>query len=465
MKNRLSILIVTCVTIFSTYFNTQAQQLPDSIYIERIKNMNSFIQLPYNEVVRNYIRVYSEDMKGGRIEKILGMCEYYMPIFEEIMDYYDLPEELKVMAIIESSLNPVAVSRVGAKGLWQFMYSTAKIYGLEINSFVDERLDPIKSADAAARYLKDSYKMFNDWNLAIASYNCGAGNVKKAIKRSGGQTGFWEIWPYLPKETRSYVPAFVGALYTLNYYKEHNITPDTLEISTPVDTFMVNKMLHFEQISEVLEVPIDEIKALNPQYKHQIIPGNAKEYILRLPLKYTDHFIDNEDTLYIHKADSLFNPVILKKIEDGGDGEMIIYKVKNGDYLGRIASRYGCTVAQIRRWNGLSSNNIRVGQRLRLYRGGRVPSSNTTTSSIKSTTTSTASITSPKSASTSQDISKETLEAAKKWTTQTNYTVKDGESLYLIAKNFPGVSAEDIMAYNGISAAIRPGMIIKIPKK
>ena len=192
--------------------------VPDSVYIKRLTTMNSFIDLPYNSIVRNYIILYSEKMSKSMPE-MLGLCSYYMPIFEEIFNEHDMPEEFKALAIIESALNPTAVSRAGAKGMWQFMYSTAKLYGLTINSFVDERCDPIKSAHAAAEYLKDAYKIFGDWNLAIASYNCGAGNVNKAIRRSGGKRAFWDIYPYLPRETRGYVPAFVGALYTMTYYK------------------------------------------------------------------------------------------------------------------------------------------------------------------------------------------------------------------------------------------------------
>lgn len=431
--------------------------VPDMVYIDRIRNMNAFFTLPYNEVVKNYVILYSEKMKGGKIERIIGMCNYYMPIFEEIMDRYDLPEELKVMPIIESSLNPVAVSRAGAKGLWQFMYSTAKIYGLEINSFVDERLDPVKAADAAARYLRDSYSIFGDWNLAIASYNCGPGNVNKAIRRSGGHREFWEIWPFLPRETRSYVPAFVGALYTLNYYREHGITPEVIEMPAQVDTFKVNKMLHFKQINEVLGVPLEVIRTLNPQYKHEIIPGNEKEYILRLPAKYTNGFIEHEDTLYKHRADSLFNPVTIRKIREGGDGELIFYKVKSGDYLGRIASRYGCTVAQIKKWNGLKNNNIRAGQTLRLYRGGRAPAPKAASASAAAGSKSGSSAT---AASPTKGTGSSTT-----WTTASQYTVKSGDSLYSIAGHYPGVTAQDIMAHNGIGPKIHPGQVINIPKK
>ena len=280
----------------------------DEVYIERIKQMNSFITLPYNDIVKNYIILYSEKM-SAKMSEILGLSRYYMPIFEEILNRYDMPEELKAMAVIESALNPRAVSRAGAKGMWQFMYATAKMYDLHIDSFVDERLDPVKSAEAAAQYLKDSYEIFGDWNLAIASYNCGAGNVNRAIRRSGGKREFWDIYPYLPRETRGYVPAFVGALYAMNYYKEHGIKPAAIEMPAHVDTFRINKMLHLRQVSDLTGAPLDELKNLNPQYSHEIIPGNDREYILRLPYNYSNAFIDNEDSLYRHKADEYFNPV------------------------------------------------------------------------------------------------------------------------------------------------------------
>lgn len=435
--------------------------VPDSVYIERIKRMNSFITLPYNDIVKNHIIKYSEKMPQT-IGKILGLCEYYMPQFEEIFSLYDMPEELKAMAVIESAMNPLAVSRVGAKGMWQFMYSTAKIYGLHIDSFVDERLDPIKAAHAAAQYLQDAYEIFGDWNLAIASYNCGAGNVNKAIRRSGGKRAFWDIWPYLPRETRGYVPAFVGALYTMNYYKEHGIKPVAVAMPEHVDTFQINKMLHLKQVSELTGAPLEDLKNLNPQYKHEIIPGNEREYILRIPFRYTNAFLDNEDSLYRHKADIYFNPVTIKKIKDGGDGERIVYRVKSGDYLGRIASRHGTTVAKIKKWNNLKSNNIRVGQRLIIYRGGRVPASTGNYSNAAKSTSAESGTTAR--SSTAVKSTQTSGHKIPEGTSYTVYTVKDGESLYLIAKKFPGVSAQNIMDFNEIGSNIKPGMKIKIPK-
>ena len=478
--------------------------VPDSVYLQRIKKMNSFISLPYNDIVKNYIILYSEKMPE-KMANIMGLCQYYMPAFDEIFNRYDLPEELKAMAVIESAMNPLAVSKAGAKGMWQFMYSTAKMYGLHIDSFVDERMDPFKSAEAAAQYLQDSYEIFGDWNLAIASYNCGAGNVNKAIRRSGGKRAFWDIWPYLPKETRGYVPAFVGALYAMSFHKEHGIKPEAIEMPAHVDTFKINKMLHFRQVSDLIGVPLDELKNLNPQYRHEIIPGDSKEYILRLPYNYTNTFIEYEDSVYTHKADEYLNPATIKKIKDDGDGERIVYRVKSGDYLGRIASRHRCSVSQIKRWNNLKSDNLRVGQRLVIYRGGG-PS---TSSSASSSTSTSASGTSASGAATYTVKSGDTLSAIatkhgisvnelKQWNglssnnikpgqvlkvknsaetsasapaastsgEYTTYTIKSGDSFYSIAKNYPGVSAQDIMNFNGLSSSkIKPGMKIKIPKK
>ena len=423
--------------------------VPDSVYIERIRQMNSFITLPYNDIVKNYIIKYSEKMPSS-IGKILGLCEYYMPIFQEIFNQYDMPEELRAMAVIESAMNPLAVSRVGAKGMWQFMYSTAKNYGLHIDSFVDERLDPIKSAHAAAQYLQDAYDIFGDWNLAIAAYNCGAGNVNKAIRRSGSRA-FWDIWPYLPRETRGYVPAFVGALYTMNYYKEHGIRPVSVETPAHVDTMHINKMLHLKQVSELTGAPLQDLKNLNPQYRHEIIPGNDRQYILRIPYTYTNAFIENEDSLYRHKADVYFNPVTIKKIKEDGDGERIVYRVKSGDYLGKIAINHGTTVAKIKKWNNLKTNDIRVGQRLIIYRGGKAPASTSTTTSASQTTATPA----------AQTQASKPIPAG---TSYVEYTVQSGDSLYLIAKKFPGVSAQNIMDFNGIGSNIKPGMKLKIPR-
>ncbi len=445
--------------------------LPDSVYIRRLQEMNSFISLPYNDVIKRFIILYSQKM-SGRIEKILGLCAYYMPMFDEIFNEYGLPEELKALAVIESALNPLAISRAGARGMWQFMYRTAKLYGLNINSFVDERLDPIMSARAAARYLKESYDIFGDWSLAIASYNCGTGNVNRAIRRSGGKHTFWDVYPYLPRETRGYVPAFVGSLYTMRYYREHGITPEVPPLPSPVDTFKITKRLHFKQVSEVVGIPLQDLRILHPQYSHDIVPGNDREYILRIPYKYVNAFVDAEDSLYSYKESEYFSAANLKKIQDGGDGERIVYTVRSGDVLGKIAGRYRVSVNQIKRWNNLRSDNIRIGQKLVIYRGG-VGAPATTASSSSSTSSSSASSSGSSSSSgttaktsSSGSTSSATTSSSDSSDGYTTYKVKRGDTLYDIAKLYPGISAQNIMDFNGMtSSKIREGLILKIPNR
>ncbi len=418
--------------------------VPDSVLIERLEKMNSVITLPFNETVKNYMVLYSEKMHT-KMGHILGLSTYYMPIFEDVFNRYGLPQELKAMAIVESSLNPTAVSRAGAKGMWQFMYNTAKTYGLRIDSYVDERLDVEKAADAAARYLLDAYNIFGDWCLAISSYNCGSGNVNKAIRRAG-KNDFWSIYPFLPKETRGYMPAFVGALYAMTYYKEYGLVPESVQMPAHTDTFEIRRNLSFSQISEVIGIPGEDLQNLNPQYIREIIPGNEGVCILKLPYNYTNAFIDNQDSLYTHKSSEIASGSVLEGPSGIGDGqERIAYKVKSGDYLGRIASRYGVTVKQLQQWNNLRGTNLRIGQTLYIYRGGSKPASSS------GSTASTA----PSSSSSSSSSSGAYV----------TYTVRSGDSLYKIAQRYPGVSAEDIMRYNGISSSIKPGMKIKIPRK
>ena len=350
--------------------------VPDQVLIERLQKMNSFIQLPYNETVKNYMVLYSEKMPT-RMSQMLGLAKYYMPIFEEAFRKYGLPLELKYMAIIESALNPVAVSRAGATGMWQFMHSTARNYGLRIDSYIDDRMDPVASVDAAARYLRDAYRIFGDWSLAISSYNCGSGNVNKAIKRAG-RRDFWSIYPYLPRETRGYVPAMVGAMYAVNYAKEYGLEPAPVQMPEHVDTFMVNKNLHFRQVSEVLGIPMDDLRDLNPQYYKDIVPGNQGEQVFRLPFNYSNAFLDSQDTIYKYKAAEMFSG----SVDDGrnarpaassrparsssSSGQWVYYKVRRGDNLGKIAARHHTTVKNIKSWNGLKSDRIREGQRLKV---------------------------------------------------------------------------------------------------
>lgn len=424
--------------------------LPDTVLIGRLQRMNSFITLPYNETVKNCMILYSERMPK-KMCNMLGLSKYYMPIFEETFRKYDLPLELKYLSIIESALNPNAVSRVGATGMWQFMYATAKGYGLEIDSFVDERRDPFKSVDAAARYLRDAYHIFGDWSLAISSYNCGSGNVNKAIKRAGGRRDFWDIYPYLPKETRGYVPLMVGAMYAINYAKEYGLEATPIQLPERVDTFKIRKNLHFRQISEVIGIPLSDLRDMNPQYYKDIIPGNQGEYILRLPFYYSSDFLEMQDSIYKYKTNEIFASSVdvnrpsrsssYGSTSSSTTTQWKYYKVKRGDSLGKIASRNHVSINQLKSWNGLRSNTIREGQRLKVGR--------TTVSSGSSVRSSGGSSSGTSSSNTSSTV----------------YTVKKGDTLTKIAARYPGVTANDIMKYNNCSENIRPGMKLKIPKK
>ena len=416
----------------------------DEEMVRRLADMNSFISLPFNDNVKNYIILYSEKMKE-RMGRILGLSQYYFPVFEDILSKYSLPLELKYMAIVESMLNPTATSRAGAKGIWQFMYATGRSYGLEITSYVDERMDVEKSMDAAARYLADAYRIFGDWALAMSSYNCGAGNVSKAIRRAGGSMDYWDIYPYLPRETRGYVPAFVGVMYAMTYHQEYGIEPQDVGMPAATDTFEIRKNLHFRQISDVVGVPIEEIETLNPQYFNNIIPGDNHSYILRLPSSWTGAFLAAEpDSLYGYKRDSLLSSRVIRDVQNSGSKAAqgrIAYRVRSGDYLGKIAGRYGVSVSQLKRWNNLRSSNIRAGQTLYIY--GASPKA------------ATAAVASQQSSSSG---------SGRTYTIGSYYTVKSGDSLYNIAKLYPGVSAENIKEANGLkSDRIRPGQELKIP--
>ena len=347
-------------------------QFSDSVYIDRLSRMPVIMEMPYNDIVRKFIDTYTVRLRG-QVSFMLSACNFYMPIFEEALDAYGLPLELKYLPIIESALNPSAVSRAGASGLWQFMLSTGKLYGLESNSLVDDRRDPIKATWAAARYLKDMYDIYKDWNLVIAAYNCGPGNINKAIRRANGKTDYWEIYNYLPRETRGYVPAFIAANYVMTYYCKHNICPMETNIPKATDTVQVTRDLHFQQIADLCHVPLDEIKSLNPQYKRNIIPGLSKPRTLRLPTEAISAFLDQQDTIYAHRASEFFkNRRTIASIGQGksssGDGNLTWYRIRRGDTLGGIARKFGVSVRQLRNWNGLRGNNIRAGRRLKIYR-------------------------------------------------------------------------------------------------
>ena len=343
--------------------------LSDSLYIDRLSRIPSEIELPYNDAVKKYIEQYATKLRK-KVSFMLAAGNFYMPFIEEALDLYGLPMELKYLPIIESALNPTAVSRRGATGLWQFMLKTGKIYGLENNSLVDDRRDPIKSTWAAARYFKDLYNIYNDWTLAIAAYNCGPGNVNKAIRRAGGSTDYWTIYEYLPRETRGYVPAFIAACYIMNYYCEHGICPMDSELPALTDTVQMNRDVHLQQVADVCQIDIDQLRSLNPQYKKDLVPGTSQLSPLRLPDNLIGTFLERQDSIYAHEADKYIKkrktaPIKAASSTVKSKGATY-HKIRNGDTLGGIAIKYGTTVKRLRELNGIKGNNIRAGKTLRV---------------------------------------------------------------------------------------------------
>lgn len=344
----------------------------DTLYASRLQALVSPVPLAYNAIVKSRIELYVKK-NPALTGRILGMSQYYFPFIEEELLKAGLPVELRAMAVIESALIPTAASRAGAVGLWQFMPPTGKGYGLEINSLVDERRDPIRSTQAAVRYLKDLYSLYGDWTLAIAAYNCGPGNINKAIARSGLQQrrhSFWDIYDYLPSETRGYVPAFIGATYAYAYHRQHDINLDETPIPIAVDTIRVNRLLHFGQIASTIDLPIETLRLLNPQYKIDIIPATTKTYTLVLPQRNVAQYIASEKEIFA--KDSLYlkeylNPVNIEKKRAEGVVHSRTYVVKKGDTLGAIARRYRVSVKQLMKWNKIhNANALRVGRRLRV---------------------------------------------------------------------------------------------------
>lgn len=354
---------------------SQSNPLTDeNQYRERLRKLPHLIEMPYNTAVKSFIDIYTQQRRK-QVEYLLGLSDYYFPIFESALEAMRLPLELKYLPIIESALNPKAVSRAGATGIWQFMIGTGKMYGLEVNTLVDERMDPVKSSKVAAEYLKELYSIFSDWHLAIAAYNCGPGNVNKAIRRAGGKRDFWAIYPYLPSETRSYVPIFIAAGYVMNYADKHNICATKIRIPALTDTIMLNRRVHMEQISSVLNIQMDELRLLNPQYRRDIIPGDIKPYPVCLPHNYANLFIDRRDEIYAYKANTLVDnrrdeveipkPVYNPPKRDS-KSKFTYHTVRKGQNLGSIAKKYRTTVAKIRKANGMRTSKIKTGQKLKI---------------------------------------------------------------------------------------------------
>ncbi len=355
-------------------------KIDDELIIERLGKLPTVIEMPFNSLVKNTIRYYAD--RPQLVENMLGLSLYYMPIFEEALERNGLPLELKYLPVIESALVPTATSKAGAGGLWQFMPPTAKGLGLEINSLVDQRRDPYLASEAAAKYLKQLYTTFGDWSLAIAAYNCGPGNVSKALRRAGdGKHDFWEIYPFLPPETRAYVPAFIAANYIMTYHKDHNISPALARRPLVTDTVHVSRRVHFEQISEVMDIPMAELRALNPQFRTDLIPGDIRPYSLVLPSLQAYAYIVNEDSIVNHNAAKysrrgVVEPSVGLTGHDANgeyyDEEVVKWHtVKRGETLAKIARKYGVTVAQIRKYNKIKKS-VKAGKKLKIVSSRRV---------------------------------------------------------------------------------------------
>jgi membrane-bound lytic murein transglycosylase D len=445
------------------YFNTDTALLniynfpmghvptyPDSVYRARILKLDqeSPLDLTYNESVKSFIELYAV-RKRQLTSKILGLKEIYFPLFEEYLDKYDIPLEMKYLAVVESALNPIAGSHAGAKGLWQFMYYTGKLYGLKVTSLVDDRFDPYLATDAACRHMVDLYAMFGDWNLVMAAYNSGAGNVKKAIRRAGGVQDYWAIWPFLPRETRGYVPAFIAVNYVMSYSSEHNLYPlDPGILYGGIDTIMISQPISFDQIAEFLNIPMDELVFLNPIFKSNIIPAyNGKTYTLRLPKDYALKFAENEQAIYNFKSKSgLEKDKLVAEIKKATDKQY--HTVRSGESLGLIARKYNVSVKQIQQWNGMKGTMIHPGQKLAI-----IPSTGYSGSTTASSTTSSAPAKTTASTTTAPSTAKTTAEY---------HSVRSGENLASIAKKY-GCSVNDLKSWNNLkNNTIYPKQKLKV---
>ena len=454
--------------------STELINLSDSIIIDRLQKIEKEFVLTYNDRVSAFINMYA-NKRRRQVASMLDLSTYYFPIFEETLDKYNVPLELKYLPIIESALNQRAVSRAGATGLWQFMYLTGKQYKLEINTYVDERKDPRKSTEAAARFLSDLYKIYGDWQLVIAAYNCGPGNVNKAIRRSGGKRNFWEIYNWLPRETRGYVPAFIAAHYIFEYHNEHQIYKKDLNFISVTDTIMITKKLHLQQVADVLKIDIEKLRDLNPQYSKDIIPAKNKAYQLRLPFDKTAEFITLQDSIYKYKDTIFFNPsrpVITPANYQASkyvaplpskDMVAVTYTIKAGDNVGFIADWFDVGLSNLKYWNNIGRRNlIRGGQKLTIY--------------VHKSKAAKYKKIDKMSFAQKQAMIGKTVETEKKSTPAIKdnykgnyvyYTVRSGDNFWTIARKYPGISNTDIMKLNHISDAgsLKVGQKLKIKRK
>jgi len=418
-------------------------ELSKDTLIARLKRLNDRtpFNIEYNPILESVIKRFLKN-RQNTLERLMALSTYYFPHFEQELDAHNMPLELKYLAIVESALNPRARSRVGATGLWQFMYATGKEHKLDVNSYVDERSDLDKSTKAACEYLTRVYNRFKDWDLALASYNSGPGNVSKAIRRSGGNKNYWNIRSFLPRETAGYVPIFQATMYVFEFAEEHNLRPQMPKHQYfEVDTIRVKKKISLKHVSELLEIKMEDLQFMNPSYKKDIIPViKGENYVIRLPKTHIGKFVTHEDAIYAY-ADMEFNKREKPLPELVKTSNRIRYRVRSGDFLGKVAKRYGVKVSSIKRWNGLRSNSLKIGQRLIIY--PRYPQKVVAKKSTK----------------------KSSKSSPSKMKTVGSYKVRQGDTLYGIAKKYSGVSADNIKTHNNLSnSGLKPGMVLKIPK-
>lgn len=434
------------------YLEEVNRHLDTDILKDRLASLNTKtpLDIGYHPELERTINYYLKSEKTNT-ERLMSLSLYYFPMFESVFDKYGIPLEMKYLALVESALNPRAKSWVGATGLWQFMYGTGKMYDLEVSSYVDERMDPLRSTEAAAKYLKHLYEIFDDWNLALAAYNSGPGNVNKAIRRSGGKKNYWAIRPYLPRETAGYIPSFFSMIYLFEYAKAHNYQPELPAVPyLATDTIQTKNLIKLEQVSEITDTDLEFLKFLNPSYKLDIIPYDPeKNYTLRLPHKAAGLYVANEDIVYDFAQ---------KAIEAGKEklptyykvSDKIRYRVRRGDVLGKIAERYGVRVSQIRQWNGLRSNRINIGDRLTIYPRKADYAQSPTKDD-------------PKEEDRKKDGAENKTESMTSSKSPKLYTVKPGDSLWSISKKFKGITVEDLRSLNNLkNNALKPGMQLKI---
>jgi membrane-bound lytic murein transglycosylase D len=452
--------------------------IPDSVFIKRLAGIPSAIELTYNKQVRSYLDLYTKSRRK-QVSIMLGLSDYYFPMIEAKLDAYGLPLELKYLPIIESALNPVAKSRAGAQGMWQFMLGTAKLYKLNVNSFIDERLDPIRSTEVACAYLKELYSIFGDWHMVIAAYNCGPGNMKKAIQRAGGKKNYWDVFYYLPSETRGFVPAFIAATYIMNYSQDHGFYAVRPDLPINSDTVMVRRELHLGQVSDVLGVDLATLQMLNPKYRRKILPAAGGPYDLRLPedkissyITFQDSILSYKQNVYLAKNNMDKEPSRSSKSKGKAkpvaphspDDVAITYTIKSGDNLGYISSWFEVDVSSIKDWNGLGGNSLRAGQALTVY----VPKGKSDDfKDINGLTFAEKQSRVGKENGTGQAEEQVTAIASAGAKDQfVLYTVRSGDNLWTIAQKYPGISHEDIMRLNQMSGSkLQTGQVLKIKRK